>query len=153
MKAILLSFFTIVSIISPLSAQTLNEDFDQNLAEEYGADDYGMKNYVFAILKTGSNKIENKDTLNSLFKGHMTNMQRLVSEGQLIVTGPFGKNELSYRGLYIINVKTIEEAQDLCNTDPAIKAGLLEVELIPRYGSAALSEYIKVSAKINKYKM
>ncbi|MEY3422473.1 MAG: hypothetical protein RIR48_2790, partial [Bacteroidota bacterium] len=37
-------------------------------------------------------------------------------------------------------------------TDPAIKAGIFEVDLIPWYGSAALGEYIKISEKITKFK-
>ena len=34
-------------------------------------------------------------------------------EGKLAVAGPFGKNDKSYRGLYIFNVSTIGEAQKL----------------------------------------
>ena len=71
----------------------------------------------------------------------------------LFVAGPFGQNELSYRGLFILNVKTKEEAQALCETDPAIKAGIFDIDLIPWYGSAALGEYIEISKKIGKFKM
>lgn len=134
-------------------SQAINPDYDPQLAVKLGADDYGMKNYVLVILKTGKTKIENKDTLNTLFKGHMTNIQRMVKEGLLYVAGPFGQNELTYRGLFILNVKTKEEAQALCDTDPAIKAGVFDVDLIPWYGSAALGEYIKVSEKVAKFKM
>jgi uncharacterized protein len=134
-------------------SQTLNPDYDPQLAAKLEADDYGMKNYVLVILKTGKAKIENKDALNTLFKGHMSNIQRLVKEGLLYVAGPFGQNELTYRGLFILNVKTKEEAQALCDTDPAIKAGVFDVDLITWYGSAALGEYIKVSEKVGKFKM
>ena len=36
------------------SAQQENK-YDEKLANELGADEYGMKTYVFCILKTGSN--------------------------------------------------------------------------------------------------
>jgi len=38
----------------------------------------------------------------------------------------------------------------LVNTDPAIKAKLLSVDLYEWYGSAALAEYLPVSDKIWK---
>jgi uncharacterized protein len=152
MKSIILLLITILFMNFGFS-QAINPDYDPQLAVKLGADDYGMKNYVLVILKTGKAKIENKDTLNTLFKGHMTNIQRMVKEGLLYVAGPFGQNELTYRGLFILNVKTKEEAQALCDTDPAIKAGVFDVDLIPWYGSAALGEYIKVSEKVAKFKM
>ncbi|MBK8624301.1 MAG: hypothetical protein IPN86_01595 [Saprospiraceae bacterium] len=152
MKPTIILLITLLTTTIGLS-QSLNLDFDPQLAEKLGADDYGMKNYILVILKTGKAKMENKDTLNTLFKGHISNIQRLVNEGMLFVAGPFGQNELSYRGLFILNVKTKEEAQALCETDPAIKAGIFDIDLIPWYGSAALGEYIEISKKIGKFKM
>lgn len=152
MKPTIILLITLLTTTIGLS-QSLNLDFDPQLAEKLGADDYGMKNYILVILKTGKAKMDNKDTLNTLFKGHISNIQRLVNEGMLFVAGPFGQNELSYRGLFILNVKTKEEAQALCETDPAIKAGIFDIDLIPWYGSAALGEYIEISKKIGKFKM
>jgi hypothetical protein len=54
------------------------------------------------------------------------------------------------RGIYVFNVKSIEEAQKLCETDPAIKAGSLEMELHPWYGSAALLKVTEIHAKLAK---
>lgn len=109
-----------------------------------------MKGYVFAILKTGSNTSKNKEEKNKAFRGHLNNINRLVKEQKLIVAGPFGKNENSFRGLFIFNVKTIEEARMLINTDPAIAEKYLDVDLYNWYGSAALSEYLKTADKIWK---
>ena len=79
----------------------------------------------------------------------MNNMKRLVKEGKLIVAGPFGKNDKNYRGLFILdNIKTIEEAKELLQSDPAINCGLLDFEILPWYGSAALPEYLPLSDKI-----
>lgn len=136
-----------------IAAQIPNPLYDKSLADSLGSDENGMKSYVFVILKTGPAKIEDKAERTLLFKGHMENINRLAKEGLLVVAGPFGKNDVQYRGLFILNVKTIEEGQTLCATDPAVKAGIFEVVLIPWYGSAALGEYIKISEKLNKYKM
>jgi uncharacterized protein YciI len=127
-----------------------NPNYDKALAEKLGADDYGMKSYIFALLKTGSNQTNDKPFINKSFRGHLDNINRLVEEGKLLVAGPFGKNDKSYRGIFILDVTTIEEAENLLQTDPAIKARLLDIELYSWYGSAALSEYLEASDKIWK---
>lgn len=144
--SILLLFITL-----PLFAQKQNPNYDAELAKSFGADDYGMKNYVFVILKTGPAVIDNKVTRDSLFAGHMNNINRLVEEKKLIVAGPFGKNDLKYRGLFIFDVASIDEVRELVNTDPTVAAGIFDVELIPWYGSAALKEYLTTADKISKY--
>jgi len=146
------TFFLIIFLLtgSLAHAQKSNPNYDETLAKKLGADDFGMKNYVFVILKTGENKTADKEELNKLFRGHMENIQRLVIEGKLIVAGPFGKNDKTWRGLFILDVKTVEEARELVNTDPAIKAGIFDVDLVPWYGSAALPEYLPASDKIWK---
>ncbi len=113
--------------------------FDAEMAKKTGADDYGMKNFVFCILKTGPKDAEIKDKAkrDEIFAGHMTNITRLAADGKLALAGPFGKNDRTYRGLFIFNVATVEEAQKLVETDPVIKSGMMIAELTPWYGSAA----------------
>jgi uncharacterized protein YciI len=131
-------------------SQKTNPNYDADLATKLGADDYGMKNYILVILKTGSNTTADKATIDSCFAGHMSNMNVMVEKGQLIVAGPMGKNDKTYRGIFILNVASLEEAAELLKTDPAINANLLEPELFKWYGSAALPEYLKASDKIWK---
>ena len=113
--------------------------YDAELAKKVGADDYGMRNYVFCILKTGPKDaaITDKKQRDEIFAGHMANIQRLAGEGKLALAGPFGKNDRTYRGLFIFNVATVGEAQKLVETDPVIKSGMMTAELTPWYGSAA----------------
>lgn len=147
-RTIFLILFLLTGVLA--HAQKNNPNYDEGLAKKLGADDFGMKNYVFVILKTGENKTTDKEERNKLFRGHMENIQRLVDEGKMIVAGPFGENDKTWRGLFILNVKTVEEAKTLVQTDPAIKAGIFDVELVPWYGSAALPEYLPASDKIWK---
>ena len=147
----ILSFVIVIS--STTFSQTINPDYDSTLAKKLGADDYGMKSYVFVILKTGSNTTTDKAFIDSCFSGHMANIGRLVNEGKLIVAGPFGKNDNAYRGIFILNVKSIEEAQALVQTDPAINSKLLDADLYNWYGSAALPEYLEAALKIGRYKL
>ncbi|MGC4231750.1 MAG: YciI family protein [Niabella sp.] len=133
-----------------LTAQKTNPQYNKVLADSLGADEYGMKTYQFVILKTGQRKINNKDSVQQLFSGHMQNINRLVKEGKLIIAGPFGKNDKQYRGLFIFKVKDKEEAQNLLITDPAVKEGLLAYEIYEWYGSAALPMYLPYSETVNK---
>ena len=72
-----------------ISAQEKLEPYDEKLAKELGADEYGMKSYVFCILKTGSNTSATAEEKKKYFEGHMANINRLAKEGKLIVDGPF----------------------------------------------------------------
>jgi len=146
MKTTLLILSLFVSFI--LAAQ--NPKYDSGLAKELGADEYGMKMYSFVILKTGPNQIEDKDSSAVLMRGHLDNISRLAENDLLTVAGPFGPNNLQYRGLFILNVATTEEAKELLSTDPAIAAGVFETEIIPWYGSAALPTYLDNHEKIEK---
>ena len=149
MKTLLL--FSLLSIFGiTASAQSANPKYNKALADSLGADDYGMKSYVLVILKTGSNKTTDKKIVDSLFSGHMANINKLVESGKLIVAGPLKKNDRAYRGIFILDVKTIEEANELIQTDPAVKERLLDAELFGWYGSAALPLYLKNHQLIEK---
>lgn len=133
-------------------AQKTNPNYDAKLAQKLGADDYGMRTYVLVILKTGTNTDTNKKTTDSLFRGHMANMNRMVKANQLIVAGPLSKNEQQYRGIFILNTKSIDEAREQLATDPAVQHKLLAADFYQWYGSAALAEYLKADDKVGKFK-
>lgn len=144
-------FICLLLLITPVvMSQKTNPNYNAELAEKYGADDYGMKSFVLVILKSGSNTDTNVDKKSIAFKGHMTNINKLVEDKKLIVAGPLGKNDNNYRGIFILDVKSVKEAETLLQTDPAIKANYLEPELYNWYGSAALSAYLEDSDKIWK---
>jgi uncharacterized protein YciI len=131
-------------------AQTANSTYNKKLADSLGSDDYGMKRYVLVILKTGTTSLNDKSITDSLFRGHMQNIDRLAQSGKLVVAGPLQKNEKNYRGIFILNVSSIEEGKLLLNTDPAIRGGLLDSELYGWYGSAALPLYLPSHKIIEK---
>ncbi|HEV7238441.1 MAG TPA: YciI family protein [Thermoanaerobaculia bacterium] len=127
--------------------------FDPELAKKLGADERGMKMYVLCILKTGPKDGEIKgDERKEIFAGHFANMGRLAEEGKLAVAGPFGKNDKAYRGLYVFNVATIEEAEKLVVLDPAVKAGIFVPDLTLWYGSAAMMVVPDTHKRIEKPK-
>lgn len=125
-------------------------NYNKALADSLGADEYGMKMYTLVILKTGENKTTDKAKIDSAFKGHMANIGKLAANRKLVVAGPMGKNDKGYRGIFIFNVKTVAEAQDLLKGDPAVQSGILATEIYPWYGSAALPVYLETHKKIEK---
>jgi len=148
--AILLASSVAVVAQQEASAAPSKPQYDAELAKRLGADKMGMRKYVLALLKTGPNDaaIADKEKRAELFKGHFRMIERLAGEGKLVLAGPFNDERKEFRGLYIFNVETIEEAQKLTETDPSIKAGIFRVEFIKWYGSAALMEVNNIHSRI-----
>ena len=155
MRSLLLLFTVfLVSACSSKSeesnvATTSTNKYDAELAGKLGADEYGMRRYVMAFLKTGPNRSQDEAEAERLQKAHLENIGRLADAGRLAVAGPF-MDDGELRGIYIFNVTTVEEARELTQTDPAIKAGRLVMELHPWYSSAALMQVNETHKKLAK---
>lgn len=156
---VFISLLSMMLIFSCISSKESNDTtikdaaptFNKELAAKYGADDYGMKKYVMAFLKKGPNRDLDKEKAAELQKSHLKNIGRMAEEGKLVLAGPFfGEGEI--RGIYIFNVESLEEAKSLTNSDPAIQAGSLEMDLKEWYGSAALVGLNEVHEQIQKVK-
>ncbi len=149
-KAIFVTVFIAVAAISA-AAQTPDAakkpKFDAALAKKLGADEYGMKSYVMAFLKTGPVQPRDKAEQDKLMTGHLANIGRLAEEGKLVLAGPFTEGG-EFRGIFILDVSTIEEAKKLTESDPAVKAGVFKVEFIKWYGSAALLEVGRIHESV-----
>ncbi|MCC2955828.1 YciI family protein [Massilia sp. IC2-477] len=139
--------------MQPAAAQTKAAEpapqYDAALAKSLGADERGMRPYVFVILKTGPRKIEDKAERDKVFQGHFANMGRLAAEKKLVVAGPLDGKE-GRRGIFIIATPDIEEARRYVETDPVIVSGLMEAEYHKLYGSAALVMVNEVHGRIEK---
>lgn len=144
-----ITFSICLCFMLPLAINAQTAAYDSTLAKKLRADDYGMKMYVFVMLKTGSNTSTDKAARNKAFEGHMNNIKKMADDGKLAVAGPF-ENGGNHRGLFILNVATFEEAKALLENDTAIKEKYLEPELIQWYGSASLMETPGIHKKIQK---
>lgn len=124
-------------------------EYDSILAKQYGADDYGMKPYVIAFLERGEANGLTEQEAAELQQAHMENIGKMAEAGKLVLAGPF-LDDGPLRGIYIFDVATVEEAKELTNTDPAIQAGVLKMDLKPWYGSAAVMGLNEVHNAITK---
>jgi len=142
MKAIRLSALAVLLL---LAGGALAEDapapaspaFDAALAEALGADEYGMRQYVLVILKTGPTPVPAGAARDEMFRGHFANMKRLAAEGKLALAGPLDGVD-GWRGLFILAVDDLEEAAALVATDPVVIQGEMVAEYHAYYGSAAV---------------
>ena len=142
MKSPLLALSTSLALVAATSVFAVEDaapkpGYDAALAEQLGADDYGMRKYVLVILKTGPTPLPKGEKRDAMFKGHFANMERLAGEGKLAYAGPLDGVD-GWRGMFIFNVATIDEAKKLAETDPVIINGEMIAEYHAHYGSAAL---------------
>lgn len=132
-----------------LAAQEKTIVFDSILAKQVGADAYGMKKYYMVYLKDGKRRDQDSATVAKIQRGHMDNINKLASEGKLILAGPFF-DDTDVRGIFILTAKTMEEAEAWTQTDPAVKSGRLVMEIHPWYGSASLMLIPDLHKKVAK---
>lgn len=138
--------------ISNLHSQIENPEYDSTLAQKVGADDLGMKTFIMVILKTGKVQITDSVKRAEMFRGHFDNINKLAEAGKMVLAGPIGKNDNTYRGIFVFDVATIEEAKELIQGDPTIVNGVFDVEFYKWYASAALLEINAIHKKISKKK-
>lgn len=85
--------------------------------------------YIFGLLVRGPKWTpEQTPETNKIQEGHMANINRLGGLGKLVLAGPFF-DEGERRGVFIFKVDSLKEAQALTDTDPAVIAGRLRIEL------------------------
>ena len=148
MKKLFLSLLLLICSIQFSLAQ--NDAYDEELATEVDADEYGMRKYVIAFLYRGDRVEEyTEQQRTDIQTGHMANINRLAKEGKMVMAGPFFGNE-ELRGLFFFAVESLEEAEELTATDPAIKADVLKMDLKEWYGSAALMLMSELHSKVAK---
>jgi uncharacterized protein YciI len=91
-----------------------------------------MTYYVGLLFRGPAWTPDETPEVRALQEGHMANIRRLAVAGKLILAGPF-TDDGKLRGMFVFKVASLEEARSLCDTDPAVKAGRLVVELHPWY--------------------
>ncbi|PZP32859.1 MAG: hypothetical protein DI603_09245 [Roseateles depolymerans] len=111
--------------------------YDAVQAQAWGANDQGLRPYVFVLLKTGPSRMPDGPARDEMFKGHFANMQRLAKDGLLVYAGPLDGVD-GLRGLFIFATADLDAARRAVDTDPVIVNGEMVAELHRHFGSAAL---------------
>ena len=92
---------------------------------------YIMKKYYLVLLKANPEK-EALDSAKvmEIQKAHLDNISRLADLGKIVMAGPMGDNG-NLRGIFVMDCESLEEADKLCQTDPAIARKRLLYEVHP----------------------
>jgi len=91
-----------------------------------------FEKYQLVILRAGENPPQlAPEQAAELQKQHLAHMTGLAQRGKILVAGPFSDQpDKSMRGMCIYRCASIDEARQLAEGDPAVKAGRLKVEVL-----------------------
>ena len=89
-----------------------------------------MTAYLAFLVRGDKWTPEKTPATEAIQKAHLENINRLAEMKKLVVAGPFGGNG-RLRGIFVFRVGSIEEARQLAETDPAVKAGRLALIIHP----------------------
>lgn len=99
-------------------------------AQENNPPQWDLKSYQMVFLYRGENRDQDSLETEKIQSAHLANIQKLMDEGKMIVAGPFLDNQ-DLRGIFIFDCESVDEVEDLLNTDAAIIAGRLRYEIRP----------------------
>lgn len=90
------------------------------------------ESYVMAFLVSGPTaKEKSPEERQTVQAAHMANIGKLVDEGKMVIAGPFGQPspDASMRGIFVFDTEDVAQAKEWTETDPAVQAGVLGMEL------------------------
>jgi uncharacterized protein YciI len=89
-----------------------------------------MTKYHLAFLRGKSGGDVQPASSQQIHLDHLWNIRRMLDSGRLVAAGPFvGNGEV--RGVFVFATESMDEARAWAESDPAVKAGLMTVELHP----------------------
>lgn len=128
----LLSLLLILFIASSVKAQELKVDEQGFETFEYQEGDttFLMKKYFLVFLKRGTQKSKDEAEAQKIQAAHLAHMDSLAKIGQLDIAGPMG-DDTDLRGIVVLRVASMEQAEACVLADPAVKANRLSYEIHP----------------------
>jgi uncharacterized protein YciI len=121
------------TVKSGLFVAEMHPWWSEDIFKKANTSPFKLETVYLGFLKKGPNRKDGDDQvpeIQELQKAHIANINRLAGLKKLIVAGPFGDDGV-LRGIFVFRVSSLAEAQELCATDPMVKADRLRVELHP----------------------
>ena len=95
-----------------------------------GGKTYNMKQYYMVILLKGDHRNQPKEEADKIQAAHLAGIRKLADAGIIQIAGPFAHDE-DPRGIFIMDVKDIDEAKRIVDQDPAVRSGRLKYRVYP----------------------
>ncbi|HET9952016.1 MAG TPA: inositol monophosphatase family protein [Candidatus Eisenbacteria bacterium] len=97
-----------------------------------------MMVYFVGYLFLGPNQGLSEAEGERVQKEHLAYNRRQKLAGRYVLVGPFADRE-DPRGLIVMKAESIEAAREMMSADPAVRAGVLRVELRPWYAAKGIT--------------
>lgn len=96
--------------------------------------EFQLEPYAFVILRRGPAWTPEKtEASEALQREHLGHLRHMAEIGKMVVAGPFDdQKDETMRGLCLYRT-SLDEARALAESDPAVKAGRLKVEVLTWY--------------------
>ena len=99
--------------------------------------EWAMRKYVLGLIYRGPIRVSDADAADALQRAHLASNARLYDQGKLLLAGPF-LDGTDLRGIFLFDTDSVEQAQEWCDSDPAVQAGTLRVDLHPWYSAKGI---------------
>lgn len=122
------SIVTVLLLV--MSATCFAQDNPREFSHVENGVTYTMKQYVFCLYLSGSDRSQNEEEAAEIQEKHMAHLGSLEEDHKLVMAGPFG-DDTEKRGVLLFDLDTVEEASNLVAEDPAVQAKRLDFECHP----------------------
>lgn len=126
---LLIALFSLTAIGSAIYAQETNSE-PETFEMEWEGQPVTMQKYFIVFLKQGPNRDQSPKEAEKIQAQHLAYLGSLYKKGILNLNGPVGDGG-EIAGISVYSTATLEEAVELAEADPAVKAGRLVVEAHP----------------------
>jgi uncharacterized protein YciI len=111
---------------------------------------YKMTTFYLCLLVTPASPARPPADVAQLQLDHLANLRRIMEGGKGVIAGPVdGEGRL--RGILVLRVDSVDEARAMVDTDPAVKAGQLAVEIHPWFAADGIMKPLFNPAELATY--
>lgn len=126
----ILSFMVAGAVVSAQDTESSNVQQPETFQMEWADSTVTMQKYFVVFLKRGPHRDQTEAEEAEIQERHLAYLSHLYQTGQTSITGPF-EDDSDILGIVVFNTTTADEARQLAEQDPAVKAGRLVVEVHP----------------------
>lgn len=130
LRSLLFSFIFIFAFGAQAQELQVDEHGFETFEYKEGDTTFLMKKYYLVFLKSGSQRSQNPEEAQKIQAAHLAHMDSLAEIGQLDIAGPMG-DDTELRGIVVLRVPSMEQAEQCVQADPAVKSNRLSYEIHP----------------------
>lgn len=133
MKPVLLTLIISTLVLACSNAENKSDSKDiaaYDLSSDTSVYSGEMKRYWLVLLNKGPHRDQDSISKAKIQAAHLANINRLASEGKIIMAGPVGVED-ELQGIFLMNCKDSTEVENFVKTDTAVITGRLVMKYYP----------------------